>query len=176
MMSSAYAASDGVSNGSIFVSPSFWVAVAFVIFIIAFAKPVWKFIVNALDGKIRAIEESIEEATNLREEAQDLLASYKRKLADSEQEAENIIGQARKEALALKTRMTDELESSLDRREKLAIGRINQAEKDATSEIRLMTAEISLAAARQLLIENINDKKADNLIEASIRDLSKKLN
>ena len=79
-----------------------------------------------------------------------------------------IVNQARKEALALKTRMTDDLEASLDRREKLAIGRIAQAENDATADVRAMTADIALTATRQLLIENINDKKADVLINSSI--------
>jgi len=177
MIPNAYASTtSGILPQTIFASPAFWVAIAFVIFVLICAKPIWKFTVKALDSKISEIEASIEEATNLRDEAQDLLARYKRKLADAEQEAEAIVSQARKEALTLKTRMTNDLEASLDRREKLAIGRIAQAENDATAEVRAMTANIALTATRQLLIENINDKKADALINSSIEDLSKKLN
>ncbi len=177
MIPNAYASTtSGILPQTIFASPAFWVAIAFVIFVLICAKPIWKFTVKALDSKISEIEASIEEATNLRDEAQDLLAGYKRKLADAEQQAEAIVNEARKEALALKTRMTNDLEASLDRREKLAIDRIAQAENDATAEVKAMTADIALTATRQLLIENINDKKADALINSSIEDLSKKLN
>jgi F-type H+-transporting ATPase subunit b len=177
MISTAYAASaEGASHGSMLDDPAFWVAVAFVVFVVIFAKPVWKFATVALDKKIDEIETSIEEATKLREEAQDLLASYKRKIADAEKEAEAIVGQARDEATALKNRMTADLEASLERREKLAIDRISQAENDATAEVRAMTADLALAATRQLLIDNVKDAKADELIDAAVKELPNKLN
>lgn len=177
MISSAYAsATDNIPPQALYDNPGFWVAVAFVIFILIFARPVWKFSVKSLDKKINAIETSIEEATKLREEAQDLLASYKRKLATAEKEAEDIVGQAREEALTLKAQMAKDLKSSLNRREKLALDRISQAENDATSEVRIMITDVALAATRQLLIENIDNQKADELINKSIVDLSNKLN
>ena len=177
MIANAYAAAtDNIPPQALYDNPGFWVAVAFVIFVLIFARPVWKFSVKSLDKKINAIETSIEEATTLREEAQDLLASYKRKLATAEKEAEDIIGQAREEALTIKAQMTKELKSSLSRREKLALDRISQAENDATSEVRTMITDVALLATRQLLIENIDNKKADELINKSIVDLSTKLN
>ena len=177
MIASAFAAAtDNIPPQALYDNPGFWVAVAFVIFVLIFARPVWKFSVKSLDKKINAIETSIEEATTLREEAQDLLASYKRKLATAEKEAEDIIGQAREEALTIKAQMTKELKSSLSRREKLALDRISQAENDATSEVRTMITDVALLATRQLLIENIDNKKADELINKSIVDLSTKLN
>ena len=177
MISTAYAASaEGAAHEAFYADPAFWVAIAFVIFVLAFAKPVWKFATVALDKKIDEIEASIEEATKLREEAQDLLASYKRKIADAEKEAEGIVGQARDEAQTLKNRMTADLEASLERREKLAIDRISQAENDATAEVRAMTADLALEATRQLLIDNVKDTKADELIDSAVKDLPNKLN
>jgi F-type H+-transporting ATPase subunit b len=177
MISSAYAAvSSDITPHSIFASPSFWVAIAFVVFIAIFARPIWQFTIKSLDSKINEIEASIDEATNLRKEAQDLLASYKRKLADAEQEAKAIVNEARKEALKLKTQMSHDLEISLERREKLAIERITQAENDATIEVQTMTANIALTATQQLLIESLDDSKADTLINSSIQGLSEKLN
>ncbi len=177
MISRAYAAtSDNLIANSIFISPSFWVAIAFIVFIVIFTRPIWRFITKALDKKIEEIETSIEEATNLRKEAQDLLASYKRKLADAEQEAKTIVNEARKEASNLKNQMTQDLELSLERREKSAIERISQAENDATAEVKILAADIALNATQRLLIESINDDKADALINSSIAELEKKLN
>ncbi|MDP7601704.1 MAG: F0F1 ATP synthase subunit B, partial [Rhodospirillales bacterium] len=84
--------------------------------------------------------------------------------------------QARDEALLLKNRMTEDLEASLERREKLAMDRIAQAETDATTEVRAMTADIALAATRQLLVDNTNNTKADELIDGAIKELPEKLN
>jgi F-type H+-transporting ATPase subunit b len=177
MIPNAYASvTDNIPPQAFYDNPGFWVAVAFVIFVLIFARPVWRFSVKSLDKRINEIETSIEEATKLREEAQDLLASYKRKLASAEKEAEEIIGQAREEALGLKTQMAKDLEISLNRREKLALDRISQAENDATSEVKTMITDVALAATRQLLIENIDNTKADELINKSIIDLSNKLN
>ena len=177
MISTAYAASEGATSHSAFYdSPTFWVALAFTIFVVMLAKPMWKFTTTALDKKIDKIEVSIEEATKLREEAQDLLAGYKRKIADAEKEAEDIVAQARDEALLLKNRMTEDLEASLERREKLAMDRITQAETDATTEVRAMTADIALAATRQLLVDNAKHAKADELIDGAIKELPEKLN
>ena len=58
---------------------TFWVAIAFVIFIIAVFKPLKKVATGALDEKIAQIRNEIEEAQRLREEAQSTLASYQLK-------------------------------------------------------------------------------------------------
>ncbi len=177
MIGTAYAATEGAAHGAPFYhSTSFWVAVAFVILVVSLAKPVWKLVTVALDGKIEEIRSKIEEATKLREEAQDMLASYKRKIADAEKESEDIVTQAREEAKALKDRMTSDLEASLKRREKLAMDRIQQAEIEATAEVRAMTTEIALSATHQLLAENVKGDKADELVNDAIKELPEKLN
>ena len=177
MIAQVYAAgAENATPEAFYADPAFWVAVAFIIFVLIFAKPVWKFASVALDKKISEIETSIEEATKLREEALDLVTNYKRKIVDAEKEAEAIISQARDEALAMKSLMTSDLEVSLKRRKKLAMDRIAQAEKDATAEVRAMTADLALAATRQLLIENVTEIKADELIDAAVNELPTKLN
>ena len=72
--------------------------------------------------------------------------------------------------------MTQDLELALERREKSAIERISQAENDATAEVKILAADIALNATQRLLIESINDDKADSLIDSSIAELEKKLN
>ena len=159
-----------------FEAPEFWVAVAFVVLIAAVIKPVWRIVTSTLDARIDAIRDRLDEATRLREEAQDLLASYKRKLAEAENEAEGIISEARDEAQALRERMTEELEHSLKRREQQALDRIAQAEIDATAEVRARTVDIAIEATRRILAETATGDKADELINGAIRELPEKLN
>ena len=117
-------------------TPEFWVAVSFLILVGSLARPVWRMITAALDDKVELIRERLDEATKLREEAQEMLAGYKRKLAQAEDQAEEILSEAREAAHALEKRLTEDLEASLARREQLATDRIAQAEAEAVDEVR----------------------------------------
>ena len=168
---------DGAGQaGSVLNNPSLWVAISFILFLALIAKPGWRFITSSLDKKIDEIRAKIEEATKLREEAQDILAAHKRKLSDAEKEADDIINQAREEAQALRKTLTEDLENALQRREKLAMDRIAQAETDAQEEVRALTTEIALAAARGLLADAVQNDKADTLINEANKELPEKLN
>ena len=178
MISSAIAqTADGVGQaGSVLNNPSLWVAISFILFLALIAKPAWNLITSSLDKKIDEIRAKIEEATKLREEAQAILAAHKRKLSDAEKEADDIINQAREEAQILKTTLKEDLENALQRREKLAMDRIAQAETDAQEEVRTLTIDIALAAARGLLMDAVQNDKADALINDAIKELPEKLN
>ena len=78
--------------------PTFWVAVAFVIFVIAVFKPIKGALIGGLDAKIEEIRSEVEEAEKLREEAQSLLANYQRQQRQAMQDAENIVARAKEEA------------------------------------------------------------------------------
>ena len=178
MISSAIAqTADGAEQaGSLLNNPSLWVAISFILFLALIAKPAWQFITSSLDKKIDEIRTKIEEATKLREEAQDILAAHKRKLSDAEKEADDIINQAREEAQILRTKLTQDLEIALQRREKLAMDRIAQAEADAQEEVRMLTTDIALEAARSLLADTVQNDKADALINDAIKEIPEKLN
>lgn len=156
--------------------PAFWVSVAFVIFLIAIIKPVYGKITGALDAKIAEIQTRIEEAMRLREEAQEMLASAKRKLTEAQREAQSIVDEARSSAQALRAKMTEEAEASLKRRERMAMDRIAQAEADATAEIRALTADVALEATRQILAQEVQGSRAEQLVDTAISELGNKLN
>ena len=157
-------------------NPTLWVAISFLVFLIIFSRPAWRFVTYALDKKISQITNKIEEAMKLREEAQDILAAHKRKIAEADKETTEIISQAREEAQALRARLTAELEASLNRREKMAADRIAQAEADAVESVRALTADIALNAAGKLLAETVKGERGDSLVEQAIKELPDNLN
>jgi len=176
IIGTAQAATTGATTVPFWHSPTFWVAVSFVILVALLFKPAWRFTTKALDDKIAEIQSRIEEATQLREEAQNLLATTKRKLTEAEKEGELIIAAAREEAQVLRQRMTDDLETTLKRREKQAMDRIAQAENDATAEVRAIAADIAIDATNTLLVSEVRGDKAASLIDDAISDLPDKLN
>jgi F-type H+-transporting ATPase subunit b len=151
--------------------PAFWAAVAFVIFIAATAKPISRLLTAGLDKRADKIRSDLEEAEKLREEAQDLLASYQRKQRDALAEAEAIIAHAGEEAERLAVQERDKLEAALERRQKQAIDRIAQAEAQALDLVCAKTVDVALDATRDYLAKELKDNQSDALTDAAIKDL-----
>ncbi|MDH5748731.1 MAG: F0F1 ATP synthase subunit B [Rhodospirillales bacterium] len=159
-----------------FSDPSFWVAVAFVIFIVAIFKPVSRMATGSLDQRADDIRADIEEAERLREEAQELLATYERKQRQAAKDAEEITDHARKEAERMAEHAAETLSNVLARREKMAMERIAQAEAAAVEEVRNAAVDIAVEAATRVLAGTLSANKADAMIDAAIKDLPGKLN
>ena len=172
----ALAAEAGQTGGEgIFATPEFWVLVAFVILVGFAFRPLFRMIAGALDQRSAAIRRQLDEARELREEAQELLASYERRHRDSTAEAEAILDLARDEAASMTVRATGELERTLKRREQLALNRIAYAESKALDEVRDTAADVALDAVTRVIAETVTGKRADALIETQIEELPKKL-
>lgn len=173
---SAWAAEGAaVEAHAFYAAPEFWVAVAFVVAVAAIIRPFLRFVTGALDRRNDAIRERLEEAQKLREEAQDLLASFQRKQREAVREAEEIVEDARKETQRLSDQATADLEKSMARRESLALERIRQAELKARVEVRAEAADLVLEATRRLLAETVEGKKAEALVDEAIEELPKRL-
>jgi len=155
--------------------PTFWVLIAFVIFLGAAGRPLVSLITAGLDKRADKIREDLEEAEKLRKEAQDLLAGYQRKQRDAIQEAKDIVQHAHEEAERIAVQGRETLEASLERRRKLALERIEQAEAQALDAVRAKTVDLALDATREFLSKELKGKQADALINQAIKDLPGKL-
>ena len=158
-----------------FDDPTFWVLVAFVIFVLAIFRPLGRGLTAALDKRAGQIKNDLDEAERLRIEAQDLLASYQRRQRDAVEEAENIVNQAREEADRMRARAAQELERSVERREQQALDRIAQAETQATADVRSLAVDVALDATRRLLEDELSAEKADAMVDEAIGDLPGKI-
>ena len=70
---------------------TFWVAISFVIFcLIIVYKKIPQVINNLLDNKINEIKSEIDNAKNLKNESEQLLKKYKKKIEDAHMEKNQI--------------------------------------------------------------------------------------
>ena len=155
--------------------PTFWVAVAFLAFVVLAARPVFRALTGALDARSARIRAEIEEAQALREEAQKTVAEFKRKQHDALKEAEQILDHAKVEAERLRKRAERDLEAALERREQAAMDKIAQAETQALQDVRDQAIEVALVATAKLISENLGPERSGAMIDQAIRDLSGKL-
>tara|TARA_R110002110_G_scaffold6054_4_gene30593 strand:- start:13658 stop:14143 length:486 start_codon:yes stop_codon:yes gene_type:complete len=159
-----------------FASPEFWVLIAFLGFIaLLIYYKVPGMVAGMLDKRAADIAAELDEARRLREEAQQLLASYQRKQREAMKEAEEIIAQAKVEAEQLAKETRANMEAQVERRTKLAEDKIAQAETQALNDVRATAAEVAVGAARRVIAAKIDAKKDADIVEKSIADLASKL-
>jgi F-type H+-transporting ATPase subunit b len=155
----------------------FWVAVGFFLFIgvlVYYGVP--KMMLDALDKRTARIKAELDEARRLREEAEALLAEYRRKRQAADAEAEEIIAGARAEAERVAAEAKTRMEEFVARRSQVAEAKIAQAETQALADVRAAAAEAAVAAAEKILSQTAQGEVADRLVDQGIRDVKAKLN
>ena len=160
---------------SLIQDPTFWVAVAFVVFVVLVFKPIKGALIGGLDAKIAEVRQEVEEAEKLREEAQSLLANYQRQQRQAIQDAETIVARAKEEAERHRAEADEAMKDMVRRQEEQAREKIAQAEAAAIQEVRSMSVELAMAAAEKLLADRLAGDEGSRLIDNSIEDIPRKL-
>jgi F-type H+-transporting ATPase subunit b len=159
----------------LFGSAEFWVAVAFVLFVGVLLRFGWARGIATLDKRAANIKNELDEAIRLREEAQELLASYQRKQRDAEKEAADIIAHAEAEAGRLRAEAEEELAATVSRRTDAALAKISQVEALALAQVRETAVDMAVSAARKMLADNLDETRGNVLINDAISELRRKL-
>jgi F-type H+-transporting ATPase subunit b len=158
-------------------TPEFWVAVSFFIFLgVVFYFGVHKKVASALDARAAMIAKELEEARRLREEAEKVLADYRRKQGEAVGEAQAIVDLAAKEAEEFAAETRRSVKEHFERRMKLAEEKIARAETDAIREVRGAAVDAAVGAAQTLIKEKLTPDLAKKLVSESIDRLGSKLN
>ena len=105
-------------------SAEFWVAVSFILAVIALMRPVVKIARTMLRKRRNLIAKRIEDASNVHAEAQKMLAEYEKKYRKAKSEANEILNRAEREIALLKKEKLSKLENDMANREREAKARI----------------------------------------------------
>ena len=129
-----------------------------------------------LDNRADGIRRDLDEAKRLREEAQEIYASYERRQRDVAGQAEQIVANAKREAEAQAAKAKSDLKSSIERRLKAAEDQIASAESDAVRAVRDRAVQAAVAAASTLLAQQVSAGQRSAGIDDSIDDVARRLN
>ncbi len=163
-------------HGPIYSDPTFWLSICVLSFLgFALYKGAHKFLISSLDERSNKITEELAEARRLREEAQTLLASYKRKQKEAEDLAEDIVKQARRDAEVMADNARKDMAERLERRTAMAEAKIQSAEVQALNEVRAKAADLSLSAAEKILRKDMKSEQHASLIKDGIAQMGKVL-
>lgn len=175
MIGTAWAADAHGGGGGLFSDPTFWVAVAFFLFLAIAGKQIVKGLTKLLDDRTALIARTLGEAEKLRNEAQKARDDAQKSLADSAKLAQEIVEQARREAERLTQHAAEEREALIARREQQAKDRIAQAEAQASKQVRDTAVDVALAATRALLRDQVGQGRTAAMIDEAIAELPKRL-
>lgn len=153
----------------------FWVLVAAVIFVILVFKPLGRALTGGLDARAARIRGELDEARRLREEAERLVADYKARQQAASAEAEAIVALAKTEAERIAAQSARDLELAVERRQRMAEDRIAQAEAKALDEVRAVAIDVAIAAAREVITAQLDDRRGSALIDDAIVALPQRL-
>lgn len=155
----------------------FIVLLAFLVFVgilVYFKVP--QLLGSMLDKRAQGIRGDLDEAKRLREEAQEIYASYERRQREVKGQAEQIIANAKREAEAQAEKAKEDLKTSIQRRLKAAEDQIASAENDAVRAVRDRAVQTAVAAASELLAQQVSSGQRSAGIDDAIEDVARRLN
>jgi F-type H+-transporting ATPase subunit b len=162
-------------EGNFLVTPGIglmiWTLAAFGLTLFVLYKLAFPRIADALDRRQRAIEESIDTASRLRVEAEELLEQYRERLKQARTQAEQIIVRARK---AAEVREAEAISEAKERREEL----LEQTRRDiesetrrAIQEIRNEVADLTILATEKVTRKVLTEDDQRKLVEEALGEL-----
>jgi F-type H+-transporting ATPase subunit b len=168
------AAEEG-GGGSFLVSPDIglmiWTLLVFGISLYVLRKLAFPRIAEALDKRQRAIEESIEASERTRQEADELLAEYRERLAEARTQADEIVARARKTGEAAENELVAEAKAK--REEMLAQTRrdIETETRRAIQEIRNEVADLTVMATEKVTRKTLDEADQKRLVDEALSEL-----
>ena len=115
---------------------------------------------KSLDSKIAAIRAQLDEAAELRREAEALKAEYQSRFAAVDGEAAAMLERARHEAEAIRTKAETDAAQLVERRTRMAEDKIAAEERAALQQLRATAADAASKAAARIIAER-HDAGAD---------------
>ena len=151
-----------------------WVSIAMIVFL---AIVIWKggvkAITGGLDRQIADIRKQLDDAKQLRAEAEALRDEYARKIAAAEADAAEMARHAGVEAEAIVAQAKTDADALVSRRAKMAEDKIAAAERSALAEVRARTAQAAAAAAATLIAERHNADADRTLVDRAIAGIGR---
>lgn len=157
-----------ISHPPFYAETEFWVGVSFVVLVIALFKTMVLTGKKLLQKKVDGIVGRINNAVELRDDAQKLLAEYERKFLSAEHESKEIESQIQSQIKLLQQESMAQMRNEINKQAADAENRINIAVNNAKAEITDVICDMSIDIIEQICRTQITQKEKDKLIDQSI--------
>jgi F-type H+-transporting ATPase subunit b len=158
------------------IDATFWVAVSFVLFFggLIYLKVPQK-INEILNKLITDIKSEIEESEKLRTEAKTLLDKAQKKLDTADNDKNEILNQAQKDADKLIIDLNDKFHRSSELKKSLAESKINQMKESAIKEIKDASIKVAVDSVKKIITTSVDNSKLDTLFQKNLDETKEEL-
>ena len=163
---------DMLLNAEFLQTQIFWLVVSFTCLLLIMWKFVTPMLAGTLDARANQIREDLDRASTLKEEAEDMLLAYKKQIGAAQQEASDIIAQARTDAEDLSAKRVSDLENDLHRKAKAAAETIEQAKLKAMDDLRKEVVTMTLEATEKVVGSVMDAKTATKFADKALKELN----
>tara|TARA_B100001057_G_scaffold458497_1_gene507807 strand:- start:1732 stop:2211 length:480 start_codon:yes stop_codon:yes gene_type:complete len=150
---------------------SAWVALGFIIFIGLVWRKVGTALGSLLDSRAQKIQEELSEAENLRSEAEAELRRLKILQNEAEEDAKQIVADARATADRIQSAAVEKAEVAIKIREAQATAKIAAAEDAVITDLRTKATSIAIAASKEVLAAELNSELGSSIIDDSLSQI-----
>ena len=157
------------------LSQTAWVLIAFVLFFVLVGKKLWSALTTNLDQRKKMIENELNEAKKLREEAQAELNASLKKQKEINKQVLDIINDAKSTAKQIEADALKKSDIIIKRKEEQARQKINNAQVDALNNIKNISAELSVKSAKVYIQNELDSKIQKALYSDSKQKLKEQL-
>ena len=157
------------------LSQTAWVLIAFILFFVLVGKKLWSTLTYSLDQRQKIIEDELNEAKKLREEAQAELNASLKKQKEINKQVLDIINDAKSTAKQIEADALKKSEIIIKRKEEQAKQKINNAQIEAINNIKNISAELSVKSAKVYIQNELDSKIQKALYSDSKQKLKEKL-
>ena len=157
------------------LSQTAWVLIAFILFFVLVGKKLWSALTTNLDQRKQMIENELNEAKKLREEAQAELNASLKKQKEINKQVLDIINDAKSTAKQIEADALKKSDIIIKRKEEQAKQKINNAQVEALNNIKNISAELSVKSAKVYIQNELDSKIQKALYSDSKQKLKEKL-
>lgn len=150
----------------------FWVAMSFVLVVVALYLPIKKALVALLNKRINNVIKRIDDASELKTQARKLLAGYQKKFEGLEVETEEVWEKSKKEITFVKKQGLKTVEEQFVVQEKYIDDKINNAKNDASEKIIVDLCNKSIAMLHKTIEKKLSGAEKSRLIDQSIAKIA----
>ena len=155
---------------SLFPTQLFWLFVTFLVLFLIAWKVALPRITEVLDARQTRIDGDLEKARALKEEAEEVIATYEKTLADASLQAQDIHRQVVQTLADDRTKRQEELSRKLSAQAREAESRISGEKQRAVENIRDAALGVVQSAASRLIGVDVAEADADRAIRAAMEE------
>ncbi len=151
-----------------FASQLFWLLVTFGLLFVIASRVLLPRIAGLLEARQERIDDDLDRAAALKDEAEAILATYNKTMADGKAEAQGLLRQATEEMAAAGAKRHEQLAAKLAGEVAEAETQIHKAKAAAVDNIGQVAGEVAQAAVGRLIGVEVDQATAGKAVETTM--------